>query len=256
MFAYSPAAGTVLTAGQQTLKATFMPTDTTDYTTAMASVTLTVNQATPTITWATPTAISYGAALSGTQLDASTSVAGAFMYSPAAGIVLGAGPQTLKATFTPTDTTDYTAATATVTLTVNLATPAITWATPTTITYGAGLGSAQLDATSPVAGSFTYSPSLGTVLGAGPQMLKTTFTPTDATDYATATAAVTLTVNQATPTIAWATPWRRSSPVRRSVRLNWMRQPLCLAPSSIILRWEQCLRWGNDTLSATFTPTR
>ena len=42
-FAYTPAAGTVLTAGTQTLTVTFTPTDTTDYTTASKSVTLTVN---------------------------------------------------------------------------------------------------------------------------------------------------------------------------------------------------------------------
>jgi hypothetical protein len=41
-FAYCPAAGTVLTAGTQTLSVAFSPTDTTDYTTATASVTLTV----------------------------------------------------------------------------------------------------------------------------------------------------------------------------------------------------------------------
>jgi len=46
-FPYSPVAGTVLTARQQTLTAIFTPTDTKDYTIVSASVTLTVNQATP-----------------------------------------------------------------------------------------------------------------------------------------------------------------------------------------------------------------
>jgi hypothetical protein len=41
-FTYSPAAGTILAAGQQPLQATFSPTDTVHYTTATASVTLTV----------------------------------------------------------------------------------------------------------------------------------------------------------------------------------------------------------------------
>ena len=205
-FAYSPATGTVLGAGAQTLTATFTPTDTVDYTTATANVTLTVNQATPTITWATPAAITYGTALSATQLDASTTVAGSFSYSPAAGTVMGAGQQTLTATFTPTDTTDYTAASATITLTVNKATPPIIWATPAAITYGTTLSATQLDANSTVAGSFSYSPVAGTVLGAGQQTLTVTFTPTDTTDYTAASATVTLTVNQATPTITWTTP--------------------------------------------------
>jgi hypothetical protein len=253
-FAYSPAAGTVLTAGPQTLKATFTPTDTTDYTTATAAVTLTVNQATPTINWPTPAAILYGTAIGAAQLDASSLVAGSFAYSPAAGAVLAAGPQTLKATFTPTDTTDYTTATASVTLNVNESTASITWPTPAAITYGAGLGSAQLDATSSVAGSFAYSPSSGTVLGAGSQALKTTFTPTDTTDYTTATASVTLTVNQATPIVTWATPAAIFSgtalsatqlDATASVPGTFVYTPALGATPPV----------GNDTLSVTFTPT-
>jgi hypothetical protein len=115
----------VLSAGQQTLQVTFTPTNTTDYTTATASVTLTVNEAAPVIAWATPAAITYGTALSGTQLDASSTVAGTFTYSPAAKTVLSAGAQTLSVTFAPTNTTDYTTATDSVTLTVNKATPTV-----------------------------------------------------------------------------------------------------------------------------------
>jgi hypothetical protein len=81
-----------------------------------------VNHVTPAISWATPAAITYGTALSAAQLDASSTVAGAFVYSPAAGTILATGSQTLSVTFTPSDTTGYTAATATVTLTVNQAT--------------------------------------------------------------------------------------------------------------------------------------
>ena len=204
-FTYSPGAGTVLGAGQQTLNVTFTPTDTTDYT-ATASVTLTVNQATPTVNWGPPAAITYGTALSATQLNATSTVAGTFNYSPAAGTMLGAGQQTLTTTFTPTDTADYTVATASVTLTVSKATPAITWGPPTAITYGTALSATQLNATSTVAGTFNYSPAAGTVLGAGQQTLTTTFTPTDTADYAVATASVTFTVSKATPAITWGPP--------------------------------------------------
>ena len=58
-FVYTPAAGTVLSAGAaQTLSVTFTPTDAANYTTATATVAITVTKATPTITWATPAAIS------------------------------------------------------------------------------------------------------------------------------------------------------------------------------------------------------
>jgi hypothetical protein len=109
----------VLTAGLQTLSATFTPPDATDYKGATATVTLTVNKATPVISWTTPVAILSGTALSGTQLDASSTNPGVFVYSPAAGAVLAVGSQTLSVTFTPTDTTDYATATKTVVLAVN-----------------------------------------------------------------------------------------------------------------------------------------
>ena len=77
--------------------------------------------------------------------------------------------------------------------------PAITWATPAPIVYGTPLSGTQLNATSPLPGSFSYSPSAGTVLGIGQHTLTATFTPTDTTDYTTWTATVTLTVVPATP---------------------------------------------------------
>jgi len=73
------------------------------------------------VTWATPAAITYGTALSGTQLNATASVAGSFSYSPASGAVLNAGSQTLSVTFTPTDAVNYAGATGTVALSVNKA---------------------------------------------------------------------------------------------------------------------------------------
>jgi RHS repeat-associated protein len=118
-FAYSPASGTTLQAGQQTLSVVFTPTDTTDYATVSETVPLTVVQGFPPITWATPTAIADGTALSSTQLNATSTVAGTFVYSPPAGTTLPAGPHVLTATFTPTDTTDYQIATANVSLDVN-----------------------------------------------------------------------------------------------------------------------------------------
>ncbi len=80
----------MLTAGPQTLSVTFTPTDSTDYTLRRRPYQLTVNKATPAITWATPAAIPYGTALSATQLDASSTVAGTYVYTPAIGTVLAA----------------------------------------------------------------------------------------------------------------------------------------------------------------------
>ncbi len=72
--------------------------------------------------------------------------------------------------------------------------PTITWTTPAAIPYGTALSTTQLNATASVPGTFAYSPALGAVLSAGSQTLSVTFTPTDTTDYTTATSAVTLAV--------------------------------------------------------------
>jgi hypothetical protein len=79
---------------------------------------------TPIITWPAPAAITYGSALSALQLDATTSVAGTFTYTPPAGTVLPVGNnQTLSVTFAPTDTTLYTGAAANTSINVNPAAP-------------------------------------------------------------------------------------------------------------------------------------
>ena len=58
-----------------------------------------------------------------TQLDATASTPGTFVYTPAAGTIPAVGTDTLAVTFTPTDTADYTTATASVSLTVNRGAP-------------------------------------------------------------------------------------------------------------------------------------
>jgi hypothetical protein len=201
---YTPGNGTVLHAGNnQTLSVTFTPNDTTDYNTVTQTTRINVNPVTLFVSWLTPAAITYGTALSGTQLDATASVPGSFAYTPGNGTVLHAGNnQTLSVTFTPTDTTDYSSVTQTTEINVQ-ATPTVSWATPTAITYGTALGSAQLDATAGVPGSFAYTPAGGTVLHAGNnQALSVTFTPTDTTDYTTVTQTATINVLKAMPAVS------------------------------------------------------
>jgi len=89
-----------------------------NYSFTYVAANVTVNEATPVITWPMPAAITHGTMLSSTQLDATASVPGTLVYSPAAGTTPAAGTDTLSVTFTPTDTADYSTATATVTLAV------------------------------------------------------------------------------------------------------------------------------------------
>ncbi len=203
-FTYTPAAGTVPAAGTQTLLATFTPTNTTAYKSATASVRLSVTQATPVVTWSTPGSMTYGSALGAAQLNAAASVPGTFSYSPGAGTVLAAGSQSLSVTFAPADAVDYKAVTVTNSVSVTPAVPPVTWASPAAISFGTALSATQLDASSPVAGTFVYSPALGTVLGAGTHTLTATFKPAVSADYVTTTSTISLVVAPVTPTIVFS----------------------------------------------------
>jgi len=251
---YSPTAGTVLGAGPQTLTVSFVPNDATDYTVASAQVQITVNRAASTVTWTPPAAITYGTALSATQLDATSPVNGTFTYSPLSGTVLHAGLQTLNVTFTPTDTVDYTGSTASVQIQVNQAIPVITWNTPAAIPYGAKLTSSQLNATASTAGTFNYTPTAGTILNAGAQTLNVSFVPSDAIDYTNANGSVQLQVNQAIPVITWPTPAAINyGTVLSATQLNATAIPaggaFAYAPPA-----GTTLPLGTQTLRVTYTP--
>jgi uncharacterized protein (TIGR03437 family) len=81
----------------------------------------------PSITWNNPVSIPYGTALGSTQLNAAANTPGNFVYSPAAGTVLGVGTQTLTVAFYPYSSS-FTTASATVTIVVSKA--------PQTIKFG------------------------------------------------------------------------------------------------------------------------
>ena len=135
-FVYTPSAGDVLPAGEHTLSALFTPADSKGYKAARASVSLLVTKATPIVTWPVPAAISYGAALSAAQLNATALIPGTLIYTPALDEVLPAGTHTLLVTFMPMDTLNYTAVQATAPLTVTRETPAVHWPVPETRPLG------------------------------------------------------------------------------------------------------------------------
>jgi len=177
-FTYLPATGTVLGVGTRQLNVVFTPTSS-DYKSSTSSVSLTVADATPTVTWPSPAPISYGTALDASELDATAAIPGTFIYTPALGTVENVGANTLSVTFAPTDTSDYATVTKTVVLQVNRATPTVTWPSPAPISYGNALDSSELDATASVAGTFSYQPTSGTVPTAGSVTLSVKFSPTD-----------------------------------------------------------------------------
>ena len=153
-------------------------------------------QTKPTITWAAPISIQQGTALSATQLNAVASVPGAYTYSPAAAATLAVGKHSLKVSFVPTDA-KYESIEETVEIEV-LAKPSLTWTNPASIAETTALGATQLSAVASVPGTYAYSPAAGTVLSAGKQSLKVTFTPTD-TRLSPVSAEVTVEVTPVVP---------------------------------------------------------
>ena len=310
-FVYSPAPGTILGVGTQTLSVTFTPTDPASYTSASGSTTIQVTKATPPITWPTPAQITYGTPLDIVQLNATatntiivpltsyynvnglytngTSFStggfdgGGNAYSSNSlgtsvlwnGITYPLGPTNVadavanlstnipvpvgyyanlqvlgamvnNSAFNYTFTLNYTDGTSvqaavsmsdwvypqgfssesTVKCNINRNTSTGGVDTHSVCVYGYTipvnsskiLQSIQVPqsreavilamgvTTPPVPGNFTYTPASGSVLGVGNQTLATSFTPTDTTDYNNASASVSMTVNQATTTLSWAMP--------------------------------------------------
>lgn len=169
------------------------------------------------ITWTAPTTpITYGTPLTSTQLNAEakdptgTRISGSYEYSPAEGEKPDAGQQVLKVRFNPADPTKYIPQNKSVLITVEKATPEITWKKPGDITYGTPLTDTQLNAEAKdpitgaqVSGSYVYTPAEGTVLDAGEEnTLKVEFQSTN-TNYKSTSSEVKITVNKATPEIIW-----------------------------------------------------
>jgi Flp pilus assembly CpaE family ATPase len=252
-FAYTPGPGYMLPAGTHTLWVTFNPDGAVGEAPLQTAVSITVAKGTPTITWPEPAAIASGVAISAAQLNATSSVPGTFVYSPAAGEVLSAGSHTLSVTFTPANGANHTAAQATVSLAVMKITPVVNWHAPDPILCGQPLGEGQLNASCSVPGNFTYSPAPGEVLPSGMHTLNVTFTPADTSSCTTANASVTIMVLKATPVISWVSP----EPMTYGTRLNAEQLNASAAmPGTYVYTPSEgvILAVGEHTPSVVFTP--
>jgi serine/threonine protein phosphatase PrpC len=254
-FEYSPVAGEVLSAGSHTLSAIFTPSDGTSYSRAEAVVSLAVTRATPAIAWPTPEKIRYSTLLSGSQLNATASVPGTFVYTPGPDTLLSAGEHTPSVVFTPSNLSDYAPAQAAVSLSVIRESPTIHWPMPDPINTATPLGPAQLNASASIPGSFTYSPATGETLGPGTHTLSVSFTPADSVNYTPAEGSVSLTVAEIIPaSVTWLDPHSISYGTPLSAeQLNASSS----IPGSFIYAPAagEVLPAGRHTLSVIFTPT-
>ena len=253
-FVYTPGAGYLLPSGTHTLWVTFTPMDGAGGAPVQAAVSITVSKATPAVSWPTPAAISCGSALSDKHLNATASVPGTLVYTPAAGEVLSPGQHKLAVIFTPTDLANYTTAQTEVSVTVAKSTPAISWSAPAPIPCGTPLSDAQLNASASVPGTFVYTPGAGDQLRVGRHTLSVTFNPTDTAGYTEAKATVVVTVNKSVPAIAWPTP----APITYGTRLSKTHlDARASVPGTFAYTPGEgaVLAAGTHTPVVTFTPT-
>ncbi len=257
-FTYIPATGTILNAGTHTLHVDFVPNDLVNYDPASRDVSIIVTQATPVLTWANPADISYGTALSATQLNATASIPGTFTYTPVSGSFLTTGIHTLHVDFVPTDAINYTNASKEVSITVTQGAPILTWANPANISYGTPLSATQLNATADVPGTFTYTPAAGTYLPAGTHTLHVDFVPTDAASYTNTSKDVSITVLAGT--IFTDVPigyWAKDSIERlyfAGVTGGCSTNPLMYCPATTVTRDQMAVFLLRGEHGSTYTP--
>ena len=229
----------------------------TDYNVIYNNGTLTVGQATLTVTAANASR-TYGAANPTFSASATGAVNGdtfTFTESTTATASSPVGTYSIVPVASGINLTDYNVIYNNGTLTVGQATPTIlTWANPAGIVYGIALSATQLNATASVPGTLAYTPAPGTVPPAGTDTLSVTFTPTDATDYTVVTKTVQLAVAQATPVITWANPASISYGTPLS---NLQLDATAPMDGSFVYTPPagSPLAFGSHQLSVTFTPT-
>jgi concanavalin A-like lectin/glucanase superfamily protein/Big-like domain-containing protein/MBG domain-containing protein/IPT/TIG domain-containing protein len=179
-----------------------------NYVAASGSGTVTIGRAAPMITWSAPSPIVYGTPLSAAQLNASASVAGSFAYSPGFNTVLAAGSgRALSATFTPSDTQNYTSANAAATIDVARA-PLTVRTLDTAKPFGAALppftaggsGFVNGDSVASLSGTVAFSTPATAASPVGTYAV----TPSGVTsgNYSIAFAAGALTISPATTSVA------------------------------------------------------
>ena len=164
--------------------------------------------------------------------------------------------RTISLRFVPDDSARYQIVDQSVPIRILRADPPIAWVAPSAIAFGTPLGDEQLDATSSVPGTFTYTPPAGTVLQPGDdQVLTAEFTPTDLTNYAKVTTNRTIDVLPVSgDAITWAPP--ADLPYGRRLGAAQLNATANLPGSfSYLPRAGTVLAPGTHELTVVFTPT-
>ena len=212
---YSHEPGDVLECGKHILIATFTPADLTCFSKVEAMIEVSVLPKACKIEWTEYLMDSiYGHLLQSDELNAKQTdefvVEGEFIYLPKAGTLLDAGDHIISCQFFPTDKTHYIPSNVVYANKTILKYPTrIGWHEPNPITFGTELSELQLSAhlvdPAHLDGYFQYDPVADTLLPSGVHKLSATFFPSS-TNFATAEAAVKLTVNKVSLSLRWDNP--------------------------------------------------
>jgi len=194
-------------AGTAAQSATFTPTDTTNYTTVVGSVSVTVNKASATVTFGSLNQTFTGSPIAAAFTTNPTGLTVSITYNGSSTAPINVGSYAVLATVNESNFLG----TASGNMVIAKATATIAWNPSATISYGTNLA-ASLTATAAasgnsVAGTFIYTaqPSGGstsavtaaTVLPAGSYTLAAAFSPTDTSNYVAAFTSAPLTVSPA-----------------------------------------------------------
>jgi Bacterial Ig-like domain (group 3)/MBG domain (YGX type)/MBG domain/NHL repeat len=212
---YNGSATVPITAGTYAVTANFTPTDTADYNTltAASAGNFVINKATLTLSITNSPATYTGAGQSATIVATATGITGtvagtpgAVLYNGSATLPVAAGTYPVTANFAPTDVNDFNTVTAgsAGNFVIGKATPTLS-VTNSPVTYNGNPQSATV--TGSVGGtvsSVLYNGSATVPTAGGTYAITASFTPTDATDYNTLTAASAgnFIINKATPTLS------------------------------------------------------
>jgi 6-phosphogluconolactonase (cycloisomerase 2 family)/alpha-tubulin suppressor-like RCC1 family protein/fibronectin type 3 domain-containing protein len=200
---------TIKSAGSTTITAS--QAGNSNYFSATAQQTLTINKATVTVT-AENKEKTYNTANPGLTAifsgfingEDKTVLAGAPTISTTATISSNVGTYPITPAVGSLSSNNYRFSYVPGTLTIAKAPTTITWSNPADISYSTQLSATQLNATASVPGAIVYSPSLGTVLSTGTnQTLLASFTPDDQANYQPVSKDVSINVNQASQVITF-----------------------------------------------------
>jgi hyaluronate lyase len=216
----------------------------------------TIAQATTTYTQS-PSArpITYGENLASSVLSGTASVAGAWSWANGAQIPT-AGISVQTATFTPSDTKNYTTITANVSVTVNQGIPILSLPETgaITLTYGQALNFFNWSNWNSGSDGVLSWVDPNVTPGAGDSLQSVLFTPTDAVNYAAVSSSVTVRVNRADPVISQA-PVASAIASGETLASSILSGGVANVPGTFAWTLSSAMPIDTENQSVTFTPT-